>query len=138
MDSQLENLVYSPDDVVTFSDGIPGFDQNKEFVIVKDENYEPFEWLVSTDGSGLRFAMLNPMIVYPEYSPNISKPQIEGLGLETPEDILMYVIVTIGQDPTNSTLNLMGPVIINTAKKIARQIILENSDYGTKEPIVRN
>ncbi len=137
MENQLENLVYSPEDIVTFADGIPGFDKNKEFVIIKDECYEPFEWLVCIDGSGLRFALLNPMIVYPEYSPNISKSQIEGLGLSTPEDILMFVIVTIAPNPTESTLNLMGPVIINTTKKIGRQIILENSDYGTKEPIVR-
>ena len=131
------DLIYSKEDIIRFKDGIPGFDKNREFVIVKDENYVPFEWLVCVDGTDLRFAMLNPMIVDSTYNPNISKAQISGLGLETPEDILMYCFVTIAEDPTNSTINLMGPVLINTKLKIGRQIILESSDYGTQEPIIR-
>ena len=131
------DLIYSKEDIIRFKDGIPGFDKNREFVIVKDENYVPFEWLVCVDGTDLRFAMLNPMIVDSTYNPNISKAQISGLGLETPEDILMYCFVTIAEDPTDSTINLMGPVLINTKLKIGRQIILESSNYGTQEPIIR-
>lgn len=138
MSKDLNNLIYSEEDVIHFKDGIPGFDQNHDFVIVKDENFAPFEWLVCVDGTNLRFAMLNPMIVDQEYSPNITKAQIKGLGLENPEDILMYCFVTIAPDPSNSTINMMGPVLINTKHKIGRQIILENSIYGTKEPIIRN
>jgi len=133
-----ENLVFSPEDVITFADGIPGFEDNKKFVIVRNENYAPFEWLVCVDGTKLRFAMLNPMIVYPEYSPNISRPQLDGLDLRHAEDILMYSFVTISALPSESTLNLMAPVIINTKKMVGRQIILENSDYSTREPVVRS
>ncbi len=136
--ANFDNLVYSQDDVIHFDDGIPGFEKNRDFVIVKDENYAPFEWLVCVDGTRLRFAMLNPMIVDPEYNPCITKSQIEGLGLETPEDILMYCFVTIAPNPSDSTINFMGPVIINTTMKKGRQLILENSAYGTKEPILRN
>lgn len=138
MNTNFDDLIYSPDDIIHFEDGIPGFDQNKEFVLVKDTNYAPFEWLVCTDGTRLRFAMLNPMIVDSEYNPNISKSQIQGLGIENTEDILMYCFVTIAPDPSQSTINFMGPVLINTAMKKGRQIILENSQYGTKEPIIRN
>ncbi len=138
MKANFKDLIYSEDDIIRFEDGIPGFDKNKEYVIVKDENYAPFEWLVCIDGTNLRFAMLNPMIVDPEYNPNITKSQITGLGLETPEDILMYCFVTIAPDPSNSTINFMGPVLFNTAMKKGRQIILENSRYGTKESIIRN
>ncbi len=138
VNTNFSNLVYEADDIIYFDDGIPGFDQNKEFVVVKDENYAPFEWLVCVDGTNLRFAMLNPMVVDPTYNPNISKPQIEGLGIEATEDIMMYCFVTIAPDPSSSTINFMGPVLINTALKKGRQIILENSSYGTKEPIIRN
>jgi len=138
VNTNFEDLVYSPGDVIHFEDGIPGFEQNREFVIVKDENYAPFEWLVCVDGASLRFAMLNPMIVNPEYNPPITKPQIEGLGLEKPEDILMYCLVTIGADPSLSTINFMAPVIINTTLCKGRQVILDNSIYGTKEPIIQN
>jgi len=133
-----ENLIYSPDDVITFTDGVPGFESNKTFVVVRNESYAPFEWLVCVDGGmKLRFAMLNPMLVYPEYAPNISKAQVEGLNLHDAQDILMYVFVTVAENPSDSTVNLMAPVLINTKDKVGRQIILDNSPYSTREPIVR-
>ena len=138
MEDIFENLVFSPDDVITFNDGIPGFEDNKKFVIIRDESYAPFEWLVCADGTKLRFAMLNPMIVYPEYSPNISRAQIDGLGLIHAEDLLMYAFVTIAAMPNESTLNLAAPVIINIKDKIGRQVILENSKYSTREPVMRS
>jgi len=132
-----ENLVFSQDDVITFEDGVPGFEKNKKFVIIRNENYAPFEWLVCVDGTKLRFAMLNPMLVYPDYAPNISRAQVEGLNLQNSEDILMYSFVTVSENPSESTLNLMAPVLINTKEKTGRQIILENSQYSTREPVMR-
>jgi flagellar assembly factor FliW len=133
-----ENLMYSEEDVITFEDGIPGFESNKKFVIVRNESYAPFEWLVCIDGTKLRFAMLNPMVVYPEYAPNISKSQVEGLNLQNAEDVLIYALVTVLSNPSESTLNLMAPIIINTKNKVGRQIILENSTYSTREPVMRS
>ncbi len=137
VEQNIADLVYSPEDVIIFKDGIPGFYENREFVIVRDEQYAPFEWLVSIDESQLRFAMVNPMIVYPDYNPHITRSQIEGLDLTNPEDVLMYTFVTVAENYEESTINLMGPVLINTARKEGRQIILENSKYSTKEPIIR-
>jgi len=132
-----ENLVYSADDVITFADGVPGFESSKKFVVIRNENYAPFEWLVCIDGAKLRFAMLNPMVVYPEYTPNISKAQVEGLNLHNTEDVLMYVFVTVAENPSDSTMNLMAPIIINTKEKVGKQVILDNSPYSTREPVVR-
>ncbi|MCL1945599.1 MAG: flagellar assembly protein FliW [Chitinivibrionia bacterium] len=138
MEKPYENLVYSDNDIITFSDGVPGFEDNKKFVIVRNENYAPFEWLVCVDGTKLRFAMLNPMIPYPDYAPDISRAQVEGLNLQNSDDILMYAFVTVADNPSDSTLNLMAPVLINVKEKIGRQIILENSPYSTREPVMRS
>ena len=137
MEKIYENLVYSADDVITFADGVPGFESSKKFVVIRNENYAPFEWLVCIDGAKLRFAMLNPMVVYPEYTPNISKAQVEGLNLHNTEDVLMYVFVTVAENPSDSTMNLMAPIIINTKEKVGKQVILDNSPYSTREPVVR-
>jgi flagellar assembly factor FliW len=81
--------------------------------------------------------MLNPMVVYPEYAPNISKAQVEGLNLCDTEDVLMYVFVTVAENPSDSTMNLMAPIVINTKEKVGKQVILDNSPYSTREPVVR-
>jgi flagellar assembly factor FliW len=130
-------LVYSKEDIITFPHGIPGFEKNKEFVLVQIPDFVPFEWLVCVDGSKLRFAIINPLLFRPDYSPNISKEQLEELQIEKPEDVLFYVIVTIAENPLKSTANLVGPVIINKTKKIGKQIIIDDDRYTIREPIIK-
>jgi flagellar assembly factor FliW len=131
------DLVYSNDDILTFSAGIPGFEKNKQFVIVSIPEYAPFEWLVCIDGSRLRFAIINPLLFHSDYSPNIIKEHLEELSLESSTDILLYVIVTIRENPLDSTANLIGPIVINRARKIGKQIIIDDDRYTTQEPILR-
>lgn len=137
MGNFFKDLVYSKDDIITFPCGIPGFEKNKEFVLVTIPEYAPFEWLVCIDGSRLRFAVINPLLFAPDYTPNIIKEQLGELGIDRPEDILLYVIVTIRENPLDSTANLIGPVVINRAKKIGKQIIIDDERYSTQEPILR-
>jgi flagellar assembly factor FliW len=133
-----KNLVYSENDVIFFEAGIPGFEQTKKFVLVQIPEYLPFEWLASIDGSGLRFAVVNPMLFRAEYAPNIPKAQLQELGLEKPEDVLLYTIVTIRKNPAESTANLIGPVVINKTKKIGKQIIIDDERYSTQETIIKD
>ncbi len=132
-----KDLVYSKDDVLTFPSGIPGFEKAKEFVIVSIPDFAPFEWLVCTDGSRLRFAIINPLLFLPDYSPAMVKEQLEDLDVGKPEDILLYSIVTIRENPLESTANLVGPLIINRVKRLGKQIIIDDDRYSTQEPLIR-
>jgi flagellar assembly factor FliW len=132
-----KDLVYSNNDILTFPAGIPGFEKNTQFVIVSIPEYVPFEWLVCIDGSQLRFAIINPLLFASDYAPKIIKEQIEDLTIEKPEDLLLYAIVTIRENPLESTANLSGPIIINRAKKLGKQVITDDDRYTTREPILR-
>ena len=132
-----KDLVYSKDDILTFPSGIPGFEKARQFVIVSIPEYAPFDWLVCVDGSQLRFAIINPMLFSPEYSPAIIKEQLEDLEIRRPEDILLYSIVTIRENPLESTANMVGPLIINREKRIGKQIIIDDDRYSTQEPLIR-
>lgn len=132
-----KDLVYSENDIITFPSGIPGFEKSKTFVIVSVPDYQPFEWLVCTDGSHLRFAIINPLLFNPEYAPAMVKEQLEDLVIDKPEDILIYSIVTIQENPLESTANLVGPLIINRSKRLGKQVIIDDDRYTTQEPIIR-
>ena len=132
-----KDLVYSKEDIITFPAGIPGFEKNRDFVIVNIPEYLPFEWLVCIDGSRLRFAVINPLLFNNEYTPNIVKEQMEELSIEKPDDILLYVIVTIRENPLESTANLVGPIVVNRNKRLGKQIIIDDERYSTQEPILR-
>jgi flagellar assembly factor FliW len=131
------NLVYSKDDVISFPAGIPGFEKAKEFVLASVPDYVPFEWLVCINGSSLRFAIINPLLFRSDYSPTMVKEQLEELKIERPEDVLLYCIVTIRENPLESTANLIGPVIINKKRRIGKQIIVDDDRYTTQELILR-
>jgi flagellar assembly factor FliW len=133
-----KDMVYSKEDIITFPSGVPGFEKNKTFVLVQIPDYMPFEWLVCVDGSCLRFAIINPLMFRPDYTPPITKEHLEGLAIEKPEDILLYCIVTIAANPVESTANLVGPVVINKAKRLGKQVIFDDDRYGTQEPILRS
>jgi flagellar assembly factor FliW len=133
-----KNLVYSKEDIITFPSGIPGFENNKSFVLASIPDFAPFEWLVCVDGSSpLRFAVINPLTFKPDYAPKLQKGQLEEMGIAKPEDVLLYVIVTINENPLKSTANLVGPIIINKARRIGKQVIIEDDAYTTQEPILR-
>ena len=136
MADAFEDLVYSEEDVIIFEKGIPGFGQHKKYVLVKVPGYDPFEWLVNIEAERLRFALINPLLFKPDYNPKITKKHIEGLGLEKPEDVLIYAIVTLSKNTVETTANLMGPILINRAKRLGKQIILEESSYSLKERIL--
>jgi flagellar assembly factor FliW len=131
-------LVYSDADILTFPAGIPGFEEHTRYVLVHIADYAPFEWLVCVDGSRLRFAVINPLMFRPDYEPRISKEQLAELEIEKPEDVLLYCIVTIRDNPADSTANLVGPVVINKTRRIGKQIIIEDDRYSTQVKILGN
>ena len=132
-----KDLVYSKDDTISFPSGIPGFETTRQFVIVSIPEYVPFEWLVCIDGTPLRFAIINPLLFDSAYAPKITKEQLTDLLIEKPEDILMYSIVTVKENPLESTANLVGPIIINRVRRLGKQIIIDDERYTTQEPIIR-
>ena len=138
MSDFLENLVFSPEDVITFPGGIPGFEDCTRFVIVPMPECEPFSWLVCIDGSTLlRFAIINPLIFIPDYSPKLSKDQLAELKISDLNDLVLYTIVTIGKNPVDSTVNLAGPIIINKPAKLGKQALIDDDCYGIQAPIFR-
>jgi flagellar assembly factor FliW len=136
MSDFFKDLVYSKDDIITFPSGIPGFDKVRQFVIVSIPEYTPFEWLVCIDGSRLRFAVINPLLFASDYSPAMVKEQLEELEIHKPEDLVLYAIVTIRENPLESTANLVGPLIINRSRRLGKQIIIDDDRYSTQEPLI--
>ena len=47
----------------------------------------------------------------------------------------MLCVVTIPGDTKKITINLKAPIIINTAKRLADQLIAENPEYQIRQPL---
>lgn len=128
---------YTRKDVIYFPQGILGFEKKKHFVLTEKEEYYPFVWMISVEDPNVSFIMVNPLIFMPDYNPTISKRELNELQIDNPQSLLMYVIVTLNRDPSQTTANLSGPILINVSKQLGKQLVLLDDSYSTKHPILR-
>jgi flagellar assembly factor FliW len=130
-------VAWTEDQVIHFPAGLPGFEAAPRFIIMSLPEHQPFHWLESVDGHGIRFAIINPLAFRADYQPKLKKEDLASLGIKDPKDLLLYVIVTLKKPLTDSTANLMGPLFINIRDRVGKQIIIENDDYSLRERIIR-
>ena len=123
--------------IINFPNGIIGFPDLKSFTLMHDEEQGSgtIKWLQSIEEPGFAMPVIDPLVVCPDYNPEVDKNIIQDIGDLKDEDILVLVTVTVPHDLTKMTVNLMGPFIINVEERKGVQAIVENSDYPVKFPI---
>tara|TARA_B100001250_G_scaffold374312_1_gene361047 strand:- start:4338 stop:4796 length:459 start_codon:yes stop_codon:yes gene_type:complete len=129
-------LTIALSDCLEFPNGIPGFERCKGFGLIEVEDETPFLRLLSLDEPQLAFVLLNPLLIWPDYDPNVGREELGRLGIEKIEQLAIYCIVTMSEDPTKVTANLQGPIYLNSETKQAKQMILVDDRYGTKHPLI--
>jgi flagellar assembly factor FliW len=123
--------------IISFPNGIIGFPDLKKVTLMHDEEQESgsIKWLQSIDEPGFAMPVMDPLVVCPDYSPEIDRTKIEEVGELDDEDILVLVTVTVPHDLEKMTVNLMGPFVINVKEMKGVQSIVENDNYPVKFPI---
>lgn len=119
--------------IVHFAQGIPAFEEEHDFVIIPYDEESPYFFLQSLQTPDLAFLMTVPYLFFKDYEFEIDDATEAQLGLKSPDDVLVYVLLTIPQgDIKGMTANLMAPVVLNTQTLQAKQVVLEKSRYTTK------
>ena len=113
--------------VIEFPEGILGFSNLRQFVLVEYENSDPFKWLQCLSDPALALPVVDPIRVFPDYSDSPSAEDLANVQAENAADVVSFVVAIIPKDPLESTVNMKAPVIINFKKMIGRQIILDSS-----------
>jgi flagellar assembly factor FliW len=120
--------------VVHFKDGIPAFEDEKEFVILPYEEETPYYFMQSMKSPDLAFLITVPFLFFPKYTFEIDDETMAELDINEKDKVLYYTLITI---PNYSirymTTNLLAPVVINTKNMQAKQVVLEKTSYTTKE-----
>ncbi|MGG7619644.1 flagellar assembly protein FliW [Bacillus coreaensis] len=122
--------------VLTFEHGIPGFIDEEKFIILPLEQDETFMILQSVSTAGLAFVLINPFHYFPDYDFSLDDNAIYQLKLSSPDDIIVYTILTIHDPFENTTANLQAPVIINSKNKLGKQVILNDTKYTSRHKII--
>ena len=123
--------------IISFPNGIIGFPDLKKFILMYDEEKgtDTIKWLQSIDEPSFAMPVMDPLIVCPDYKPEVDRTTVDIIGELSNDDLLVLVTVTVPHDLKQMTVNLMGPFIINVKECKAVQTIVDNDDYPVKFPI---
>ncbi|MCT2537255.1 flagellar assembly protein FliW [Aquibacillus koreensis] len=122
-------------EIISFPQGIPGFVNEKEFLLLPLEDNSVFQVLQSASNVDPAFIVVNPFHFVTGYEFDLDQGTLELLEIESEKDVNVLSIVSLKDPFTTSTANLQAPVVINQAKRIGKQYITNLKDFTTKETL---
>ncbi len=123
--------------VITFNNGLPGFENLKTYVLEDIEGSEPFKMLKATEDESVGFVTIVPFEFKVDYEVKLRSDVINSLKIEDPEDVLILNTVTLNSDVKKITTNLKAPIIINSKNNLGYQMILDRENYSIKHPLIK-
>lgn len=119
--------------IVEFAKGIFGFEETKKFIVLYDgEEGNPFAWLQAINEKDICLPMVNPMLWYPQYSPDVDDELIANIGELNQDALEIYTVVVIPEDIKNITTNLRAPIIMNKETRKGIQAVVNDDEYDIR------
>jgi flagellar assembly factor FliW len=128
------SVATSIEGVVTFADGLPGFEGCRQFVLVESAAMRPFTVVQGVDQDGPAFVAIDPHRVDGTYQPSLERADLARLGTDGTAQLLWLAIVAAGEDGS-ATANLRAPLVINPIAMRGIQLIDVDSPYPIDHPL---
>src|SRR6266508_2849570 len=122
------------DAVLTFPDGVPGLPGEQYVLVARDEN-SPFYWLHSVEHANVALPVTNPWLFFPEYDVRVPDDEARRVELDAPENAQILCVVRATERLEDFTVNLAGPIVVNTTGKLGRQILNDTGGYSVRHPL---
>ncbi len=140
----IENVDLTPGDfeareqktVIHFEEGLTGFSDVKDFNLLENDYLAPFRLLRAVDDPDVGFLVLDATARVDDYCHLIPLREWKSLGVTNPEDYLAFITVVLGATAEESTGNLQAPLLVNHQKMTGKQIILTDSGFSVREPLL--
>ncbi len=130
-------VMVSEDEIINFPKGLPGFSEFHRYALIEQSQTSPFLCLQCLDKTSLAFVAAEPRSLVTDYRLGPSGSALQELEARDLNEIILLVLLTIppGQ-PQEMTANLSGPILINPGQRRGKQILVENSRYSQKYPLL--
>ena len=124
---------YEDREVINFAEGLFGFADEHEFLLIRFDNEDgALLSLQSVNTPNLAFVVMNPYNLMPDYDPTASEDELNsiGIGSGSGSNFAVYVIAVVGEQVSETTVNLKAPLIVNVENHQAIQILLDDARYS--------
>lgn len=120
------NQNIDPNTIISFPNGIPGFEDQTRFKLFHQEGENSLIfWLQSLDDESLVFSVTQPSVFNINYNFVLNDEEEATLGIEDPADTLILIILHKDEsDKPTIKGAIRSPLVINSAKRIGLQKVL--------------
>lgn len=129
------NVSFKADYVIRFRDGMVGFSDLKDYILVESSSMPLVLWLQSTEDAGVAFPLVEPEIVRKNFSFSMNPADESMISVTDSAKLKTFLVMTIPAEVEKMTVNLRAPVIVNITTSTAGQIILQDKALGLREPV---
>lgn len=130
-------LEVSDEQVLTFAEGIIGFPNEREFVLLPHNSSGFLAWLQSTSTPNLALPVVSAHAFGERYPDVALEPAAAALGMGEVNDDMALMVVLSAPQGQPATVNLLAPILVNVATRKGAQLILDGSRFTTRELFVR-
>lgn len=123
------------DKIISFDSGLPGFEEERQFVLLDISENVVFQVLQSVTSPELAFFVVNPYLLFNDYSIKLNEHAIETLDIKEEKDVAVLTVMTLKEPFSDSTVNLKAPLVINLENKRGKQYILNDDVYSMRAKI---
>ena len=125
-----------PDDIIRFVRPIVGFDHIGAYAVIRDPETEPVLWLQAVNEPTVLFAAVDAGLVAGEdYGVDLDDRAVADLGLERVQDARPLCILILAPDVAAITADLRAPIVWNTRRGLAVQVILNDPSLPARQPV---
>ena len=122
--------------VVEMRGGLLGFPEYTQFTLIKMNDEGLVYRLQSLQDEAINFVVVPAASFFPSYAPVVDDEVAARFDLVNGREVLILLVVTLGESFKDSTVNLMAPLLLDPAAQIAEQIIVENANLSVRTPLL--
>ena len=132
--SRFGEIEYDPDNTLLFPEGLIGFEDLRDFVVMPNEKEGPLFWIQSIDDPQVAFILTDPTSFYFDYKVVPDGRERQKLGIDEAGECLIVSVVSV---PANRkiTLNLAAPILFAPETNCALQVDLEGTSFSPQTPL---
>ena len=122
------------DSVIHFPRGLIGFESCHRFALIKNEDFDPFCWLISLGEEELSLPILNPNLVNPNFETALCKNLMDHRFIRNGFNNICCV-VNVDRNMGRFTINLKSPIFLNLEERMGKQFILDSDELMVDQPV---
>jgi len=118
---------------IAFPDGLPGFEQCRQYVLIASPALDPFTCLSGIGPGAPSFLAIDPRLVVDGYQRELSKADRTRLDAAPDQSLLWLAIISPNED--GARVNLRAPLVINPDTMRGLQLLDMDDTFAVDHPL---